>query len=92
MSTASNLTVEERIRYGDYPQEFISILEESENNFHERDKFFLEEKRHAEIAEEQVYFARNLIEAIQDAVSDCTTAKDLKKAIRTAIANSSFEL
>ena len=48
-------------------------------------------KRAIEINEEQVYFARELVENIQKILRQRTTAKEIKSEILAAIENSYFE-
>lgn len=92
MINASNLSIEEQIRYGNFPETALTLLDDAREELKKKDLDYLAEKHHAEVMDEQVYFAHNALTAINDAMKRYTTAKDLKKAISIIIENSGFEL
>lgn len=44
-----------------------------------------------EILEEQIYFARTLLESLEERLKQCTSVKQARDAFRTECANSMFE-
>ena len=92
MLNYSNLTVAEVLRYGTFdglPEPLLKLIEQMNDEICELEAEAAKAKRQIEIAEEQVYFARELVEAIDDWTTELPETKQAAyKVIRN---NTQFE-
>lgn len=86
----TNASFEEIVRYGTDEQLRESLGREA-NRLAEAQDEIKQQDRRIEILEEQLYFAEELLELIEQACDSETRARDLKRAIKAAIENSSLE-
>ena len=87
-------TVEEQIRYGDKDQSLealSSFLEETGEELSLLDADVRTLERRNEVLEEQVYFARSLIEKLESSLRLAVRLRDFRKDFDAAISDSSFE-
>lgn len=87
-----SLSDDEYIRYNCDDNHIKDIYFKKLNEIKELEDSIEEFKRAIEINEEQVYFARELVENIQKILRQHTTAKEIKSEILAAIEHSYFEL
>lgn len=95
MANFSNMTLEEHIRYNpafsSLPPELELYLEELAHEMDEQFNAVRNLNRALEIAEEQAYFARELVESIKEVTKSHTRARNIKQAIDRLIESSYFE-
>ncbi len=92
MLNYSNLTVAEVLRYGTLdglPEPLLKLIERMNDEICELEAEAAKEKRQIEIAEEQVYFARELVEAIDDWTTELPKTK--QAAYKVIRGNTQFE-
>ena len=87
----SNVTPEVFFRHHCTDENAIEFYEKSLEDLKALDFEYAGYAKSLELAEEQVYFAKNLIKEIKEALNSCTTAKDLKRDIKLALSDSMFE-
>ena len=78
MLNYSNLTVDEVLRYGTLdglPEPLLKLIERMNDEICDLEDEADDAKRQIEIAEEQVYFARELVEAIDDWTTELPKTK-----------------
>jgi len=86
-----SLSDDEYIRYNCDDNHIKDIYFKKLNEIKELEDSIEKIKRDIEISDEQVYFARELVENIQKILRQHTTAKEIKSEILAAIENSYFE-
>lgn len=92
MLNYSNLTVSEVLRYGTLdglPEPLLKLIERMNDEICELEAEAAKAERQIEIAEEQVYFARELVEAIDDWTTELPKAK--QAAYKVIRSNTQFE-
>lgn len=92
MLSYSNLTVAEVLRYGTLdglPEPLLKLIERMNDEICDLEDEASNTRRQCEIAEEQVYYARELVEAIDDWTTELPKTKQTEyKEIRC---NTQFE-
>lgn len=92
-----NASKQEIIKYGSLEQirevleQIREVLEREACLVEEKEKELEQTEKRLELIEEQLYFAQELIASIEAIMKTETRAKDLKKAIESAIENSYLE-
>lgn len=89
---ASNMTFEERIRLGLVPQEAMSVVEEAQQRIIDLEKELKYYVGREESLSEQVWFAREVIENIQNGVKQSRSVGQARKVVLYEIENGMFEL
>lgn len=93
MLPSLKMTVEEHLRYNidNIPEGLVVALEEEANTVEDLKEELEANRVFYERVEEQVYFAQEILDCIEQAMRNETRCKDLKKAIECIIENSQFE-
>lgn len=84
------LTPEETLRYGtdaDCRAALEAVLDDS----HYDTRTLEDVERHLELAEEQAFFARSLLDEIEAILARESRASHIKRAVKAAISNSQLE-
>lgn len=85
----NNLTLEEMIRMGLVPEALLPVIERWQADQQSAIDDAVEKE--TEVIREQLYFARNLIHAIETEVDRETKMAEFKKTFRRMLDDSSFE-
>lgn len=95
MNIFSNMTLQEWLKLNsnalELPEGLMSIFEDTVDSITALEKELERANGRIETLEEQNFFATELIDNLEDIVSSRTTAKDIKKAVLTALDDTSFE-
>lgn len=87
-----NLTAEERLRYLEAGGEIPAVFRQLAERAAEAEAELAELETDHESIDEQLDFARDLVEGIVDCLDGHTRARDLKTAIRALVEESQLEL
>lgn len=85
----TNLTLEEMIRLGVVPEALLPVIERWQSDQQSAIDDVVEKE--TEVIQEQLYFARNLIHALEAEVNRETKMAEFKKTFRHMLDDSSFE-
>lgn len=86
----SNMSIEEARKYGTYEQ-LLESLEQEENELIKIKKESKLLERNYEVISEQLYFAREIIDQLEEALKQTTRLSEFKKEFTMILENSFLE-
>ena len=85
----TNLTLDEALKFYELPQPVLDAIERERQVW--QDALTEAENQRIESLREQIYFAQELLDAIEDAADSHTVMKEFRAKLRVLLDDTSFE-